>query len=241
MALKFTRRERTTIAKSQRKLFLSVALGIVVFLALIFWGIPALINMSVFISNLSHKAETTKQTQDSSVVFPPTLQPLPEATNSAQINIKGYSSLGDNVILFVNDEQFASALTASDGAFLFSDVKLIDGKNTIWAKAVGANGKESNKSSELTIYYKKSPPKLELAGPDNNITVTGDKKFVVVSGLTDPGNMVFINDHIVVVNPDGSFSYQQSLNDKDNTIKITAQDTAGNQTTIERKVKYSSS
>lgn len=242
MRTNFSRRERVSEAKSQKKLFLTLGFGVVVLIALLLYGVPALINMSIFISNLSHKGQpATIQTQDTSVVFPPNLQPVYEATNSGTITVTGFSDKGNNVSLYLNGDQFGSTVVSNNGTFTFPEVQLQNGQNTLYAKATNTTGKQSNDSNQLSILFKKSNPKLELAGPDDNSTVNGDKKFVVVSGLTDPEDTMTVNGHIVVVNPDGSFSYQQSLNDGDNTIDISASDSAGNQTKTTRHVKYSSS
>ncbi len=242
MLSRFSRRERISETKSQKRLFLAIGISAAIFIALLFYGVPALINMSIFISNLNRKNQPAMQTAtNSGVVFPPSLQAIPQATNSATMTISGFSDKGNNVSLYLNGDQFGSTLAANDGTFTFPDVTLKDGQNTIYAKAANSSGKESENSNQLSILFKKTSPKLELAGPDDNLTVTGDNKFVVVSGLTDPQNSVTVNDHIVVVNPDGSFSYQQILNDGDNTINIVSTDSAGNQTKTTRRVKYSSS
>ncbi len=237
---RFSRRERISEAKGQKRLFLSIGLGVVVLISLLLFGIPALINMSTFISNFNHGKDVVVNETQNGVIFPPVLQPIYSATNSATINITGYAEVSDNVSLYLNGDQFGSTLVSKDGTFSFPDVQLKNGSNTIYDKAQVTGGKESSNSNTLTVLYKKSNPKLELAGPDDNATVNTEQKMVVVSGLTDPEDTVTVNDHIVVVNPDGSFSYQQSLNDGDNTINIVATDSAGNQTKTTRHVKYSS-
>ena len=59
-----------------------------------------------------------------------------------------------------------------------------------------------------------------------------------VDGMTYDNVTVTINDRMVVIKTDNSFSYTYPLNDGDNILKIVATDAAGNQTTVQRKVTY---
>lgn len=237
-----SRRQRVSEIKSEKKLIYAVILGITAVFLLFFYGVPALINMSVFISGLNHKnAPAQAQNPNSVVLFPPTLQPLPEATNSATIDVSGIADKNEKITLFRADQQLDTQDTKDNGRFLFPNVNLNPGQNYFTAAAQDAKGNKSSNSSSVSIFYKNTPPKLEINSPQDNASIISDNKFVVVSGKTDPQSTISVNDHIAVVNPDGSFSYQQSLNDGDNTLKITAQDNAGNQTSTEIHVKYSSS
>ena len=69
--------------------------------------------------------------------------------------------------------------------------------------------------------------------------MNGEKKAVIVTGKVKEDSTVTINGRFVVVQNDGSFSYDFPLNDGDTILKITATDEAGNQTSVERKVTYS--
>ena len=61
---------------------------------------------------------------------------------------------------------------------------------------------------------------------------------ISVSGATDPGDSVSVNDRLAIVDKDGNFSYSLDLNSGDNKIKVVSSDPAGNQTTKELTVKY---
>ena len=56
--------------------------------------------------------------------------------------------------------------------------------------------------------------------------------------MTDDNIAVTINDRMVVIKTDNSFSYGYPLNEGDNILNIVATDAAGNQTTVQRKVTY---
>jgi bacillopeptidase F len=114
----------------------------------------------------------------------------------------------------------------------------MNGANTISARLTDAKGNLSDASNIVSITYANTPPKLVVSDPADNSTVNGDTASVVVNGTTDDNITVTINDRMVVVKSDDSFSYTFPLNDGDNTLKIVATDAAGNQTTVTRKVTY---
>lgn len=237
LSFKKTRIDRIQEQKGSHLLYFSIATGIFMIIAVLFWGVPTLVSMSIFISNLNHRNEVQTKTTDQTPLFPPSLEPIAEATNSSPINIKGYSDKGNTVELYINDNLDDKTTVDDQGTFTFSSVDLKTGSNSIYVKSQNQD-KQSDKSQIYTIVFQKSPPKLEIAKPDNDQTISSEQKETVVSGLTDPGNTITVNDHFVIVNPDGSFSYIALLNDGDNVLKIVAQDKAGNKTTTERKVKY---
>jgi bacillopeptidase F len=206
--------------------------------AIAVWGIPSLISMSIFISNLNHKNDTQIKNTDSDPVFPPILDPVAEATNSSPISVGGYSGSGNAVELYLNDVLDDKTNVDEKGQFLFSNVDLKIGSNSIYVKSQRQD-KQSDKSQIYSIVYKKTLPKLEIEKPDNNQIINSEKKETSVSGITDPGNTVTINDHFVIVNTDGKFSYNIILNEGNNILIIVASDKAGNKTTTERKITYS--
>jgi hypothetical protein len=69
---------------------------------------------------------------------------------------------------------------------------------------------------------------LEQVSPQDNFS-TGDDK-VTVSGQTDPGNKISINNQDVPVDSNGKFSQTVALNPGTNRISIVATDPNGNQT-----------
>jgi bacillopeptidase F len=237
-SFKKTRQDRIQEQKSSHLLFFSIAIGIIMLVAIAVWGIPSLISMSIFISNLNHKNDTQIKNTDSDPVFPPILDPVAEATNSSPISVGGYSGSGNAVELYLNDVLDDKTNVDEKGQFLFSNVDLKIGSNSIYVKSQRQD-KQSDKSQIYSIVYKKTLPKLEIEKPDNNQIINSEKKETSVSGITDPGNTVTINDHFVIVNTDGKFSYNIILNEGNNILIIVASDKAGNKTTTERKITYS--
>ena len=69
--------------KRTKKILVFTIIGITVLLGLtITLGIPLIIGVSVFISNLTNRAQVVEMS-DKTAPFPPVLSPVPTATNSA--------------------------------------------------------------------------------------------------------------------------------------------------------------
>jgi len=77
--------------KTEKNLALSIlGIIIIIFLAIRF-GVPLLVNLSLFLSG-SKNTQTQPVTQDNSFIAPPVLDSFPEATASADIIITGIAS-----------------------------------------------------------------------------------------------------------------------------------------------------
>lgn len=79
-----------------------------------------------------------------------------------------------------------------------------------------------------------APPKLEVKAPADNIKIQSES--TVVSGKTDPGAEVFINDVPISVDPEGNFSEKVSLQSGVNQIGISAKNKLNRVTRISRTV-----
>jgi len=79
---------------------------------------------------------------------------------------------------------------------------------------------------------KTSPPKLDVALP-GDVVASSD---ITISGKTDPGTAVTVNDKPVKVEDDGKFSTTVHLKDGTNLIRVVAKDQAGNEISVTRAV-----
>ncbi len=80
-----------------------------------------------------------------------------------------------------------------------------------------------------------STPKLKLSEPESGIVI--DEKQVVVKGNTEPENSVYINDQLINVQEDGSFTYTLKLFPGENDILIRAVNRHNKVQTIKRTVE----
>ncbi len=232
-----SRLSRVQETRAKKRIIISVALLIFFVIFAFVAGVPLLSRLSLLLTN---NADTGNTSQDQSKLplLAPRFEPIVEATNTAQISISGFANEGETIKVYVNDEEKEKLIIGKDGTFEVRDIDLIEGDNTIYAK-VTKGTKESPPTDLVKIVYKKTPPKLEVSDPSEGQTFLGDSnKSMNLKGKTEPEVNITINDRITLVSSDGSFTYRTDLHDGDNEFKVVATDTAGNQTTLTRKVTY---
>lgn len=232
-----SRLSRLEERKETRRLILAIT-GIIAIFALIgLFGVRALIGFSLFVDK-SKGASPSAGVQNQTVILPPTLNPPPEATNTATISVSGKGQPNLSLIVYLNDAQFKKLSVPTDGNFSINAIPLSDGDNTISAKLTDDKGNTSDLSNVVSVAYASKPPKLDISGPADNANISGDPNTVAVAGATDDNITVTINDRLIVVKSDNTFSYDYPLNDGDNILTILATDAAGNQRKVTRKVIY---
>jgi Glucodextranase, domain B len=209
---------------------------IVLIVAAVIFGEKLLVNFSLMLEKTggsNNSAQLTGQQSDT-YVAPPTLNPVVDATSSAQITVSGFGIKNQTINLYLNDQQIDQTTVGNDNTFKFSSVNLQQGQNTITVKAVNSSGKQSGSSNTDTISYLKNPPLLTISSPqDGQGFDKGSTTTVSIQGTTDPGAKVTVNGFWAIVDDQGNYNYLYTLQDGDNDIKVIATDAAGNQTTKE--------
>ena len=222
--------------KTKKNLFLSI-LGIVLVMLFVFkFGIPLLVNLSLFLSG-SKDNQKQSRNHDPSFVAPPILNSLPQATSSANIIISGLASKNQTINLYINNDLIDKTKTKDNGSFSFQE-SIKPGENTIKAKAVAKDG-ESEFSQTITTALKSAPPSLNVNSPSDGQSFTKDQNIADVKGITNADVKITINGFWAITDDDGNFSYRLPLQNGENKIKIIATDTAGNKNEKEIKVSYS--
>lgn len=231
-------RLRVEEKKLFRKLVTTAVFLILTVIIFIYAGIPLLVKIVIGISSLrGGGVKSAEVATSTSLLFPPVLDPLIEATNSGKITVSGFADKEVTVKIYVNSKESVKVLTDKDGRFSAANVVLTEGTNIITATVVREN-KESNPTAEISVSFKKTAPKLEISLPAEGQKFFSDSKDITISGETDPGNRVIVNDRLAIVNPNGKFDFRVSLSSGENSFKIVATDDAGNKTEMERKVSY---
>jgi hypothetical protein len=201
-----------------------LTIGIVV--GFIFFGIPALAKFAGFLTDLK-KSSQPVEINDTTPPAPPTLDLVPKYTNKETFEITGKTESGATVILFLNNDK-EEILANKEGEFSYT-FKLNRGENSFSAKAKDAAGNESQKSKVYKIIFDDEPPVLEILSPDNDKEFYGPKeRQIIIKGKTEDGASVFVNERVVAVEEDGSFSFMTTLSEGENTFTIKATDPAGN-------------
>ncbi|MCL5783814.1 MAG: hypothetical protein M1142_00455 [Patescibacteria group bacterium] len=236
----FTKRREN---KEKKRLIITLLIGAFLLYFLFSWFLPAFIGGLSLLNRF--KTEPTKETPvaENATLAPPVLNIPFEATSTATIKIGGYSLPNTTVEIYVDDDLKTTAPTGGDGSFTADSIPLNLGTNNISGKTVDDKGNKSFSSKPIQIAYDNEKPKLDLTSPQDNQTIKGGDKKVVVSGTTDSDKDITItaNGIRLIVNTDGSFSQSIDINDRGNTIVVVATDTAGNTTQITRAVTYQAS
>lgn len=81
-----------------------------------------------------------------------------------------------------------------------------------------------------------NPVSLQVTSPQDGAVVNAAQ--VTVSGLSAPGNVVTVNDDILLVGADGQFQTTVSLDEGPNLIEVIASDDAGNEIPVDLTVTY---
>jgi len=233
-----SRLARTEKKKLRKQTFFFGLLTLVLIVVLIYFGIPALIRMAIFIGDLRGSNQQVEQIKG----IPPSapqLAPLVSATQSGSINIGGFAQAETTVVLYRDGSQVEETLTDDEGEFEFKFVKLYEGENEFWAIAENENDEESQPSTKQTVIYDTKTPALSLDKPNDGQEFSGDsEKTIAVEGSTDPEATVYVNDRYYSVNSNGGFSARLNLSDGDNKIVVKAVDDAGNEIVKEIRVKF---
>lgn len=217
----------------QTLLFFGSGVGLIV--AFLFLILPGFIRVMA-LRNLGYKAAT----QDSAILpSRPTLEQPFDATSSATLALTGSAQPNAKVLLLQNGVPGPETRSDDTGSFTFETVTLESGDNTFTAVVENEQSVRSNPSGEMHISFVKDAPKLEIETPTENQEVTKRRDNpIAVKGKTDAGNKVYINDRVLFVSNDGSFSGAVQLSEGDNTIVIKVTNAALIETVEERHVRF---
>ena len=221
-----------------RQTFIFSFLTLLLIAVLLFWGIPSLVKLAVFLGDL----RSSSQPVSSEDAVPPTvpiLRPSAPATNSATLRISGFSEDGTTVVLSINGSDTHEVLVEANGEFLFDSVSLQPGENTISARSVDKAGNASRSSADVRVIYDNALPSLTVDSPQDRASFVGSSEKVLrVSGTSESDSVVRINGLFAILSTEGGFSSSLTLSPGDNTITVTASDRAGNETVVTRTVSY---
>lgn len=236
MARKKTRlqrkREKESLNQAVKYLFL---IFLTLFLIIKF-GLPGLIRMAGFIGNIRSSSQPIEK-QNAMPPQTPVLNPLPEATSSAEINIYGFGEAGTTAQLYVRGITISDSMINNEGEFEFLAVHLREGENEIFVKARDDQENISQESVSYIIKLDKSAPELTVESPKDGDEFFDNDSPITVSGSSEKEATIRVNNHMVI-NNNGSFETKLELKDGDNQIDVEVVDKAGNKTLKTITVNY---
>ena len=201
------------------------------------FGTSLLVGFSVFLAGSKNQSSLNTNNSKTNFIAAPILNPLPSATNSAQIVISGKADKNTKIDLYVNDSQTDNTEADSNGNFFFTE-NLSAGDSQIKVKAE-VNNKFSDFSNTYTVSFKNNAPLLSVDSPSDGQSFSKDQNSVNVTGKTDSNVSVTVNGFWAIINENNNYSYSLPLQNGDNQIKVIATDMAGNKTEKDLKVTYS--
>lgn len=222
--------------KAQKKLSIAVvgSLAVLVFLGV--FGLKILVGFSLLVDRIRGNSPAAQQ--QSNLLLPPVMDPLPEATFSATLSISGKATARMSLVIYVDDTEYKTLTVPDDGLFTLADIAVDEGRVSLKSKITDDNDNASDYSNILHVTVDRKPPTLAVSKPEDGAKIQDGSHKVTIEGMTDSDSKVMVNDRIVVVRGDGSFVYTIPIADGDNTLNVVAIDPAGNRTTVERHVTY---
>ncbi len=222
------------------RIFLIGFLSLVLVIFLFTWGIQVLVSIADLWGVVRGTNQNTTSTTSNKTIAPfaPRLEPLGMATNSAKLTVRGFAKESTIVELFLNDQTAGQTKVSDDKTFQFDNLTLIEGQNSLVAFSADEAGNKSQPSERLLIAYQTKAPKLDVNTPSDRQVFSGDQKTALVSGKIEQASTVTVNGFWAILNSDGTFSYNLSLNSGDNSMHVEALDEAGNKTTKDLTVIY---
>ncbi len=183
-----------------------------------------------------HRNETGPTVQVT--LSPPIFNNLPKATNQKTITIEGFAKSGTTVILYLNGPEKGETLTDGEGKFVFENIQLMDGRNTLFAKLVDGNGNKSENSETEVITVDDKKPDITINEPKDGETIKNLNKRILIKGSVSEKSKITINNRLVVLKPDLTFEFLLGVDEGDVQVKVKATDEAGNSKTEIVNVKY---
>jgi len=227
-----SRRVKHEETNALRQTAILVAAAIIILILTVLIIIPGVIR---FVGGLSSGTTVTEQQG-----LPPQVPQLAapyEATYSATLTVTGFTTPKAKVIIVKNGEQQKEKDADEAGNFSVP-VKLDQGENHL--SAFAKNGDlESQPSQEFVTVLDTEPPKLEVTEPVDNQTIQGKKnQTVTVKGKTKPKAKLYLNDRLIFLADDGTFTTTQRLENGANSWSFRIVDNAGNITEQKMTVNF---
>lgn len=147
-------------------------------------------------------------------------------TNQENVTVEGTTESGATVAVNGN------AVTVDAQGRFSASIKLSLGENTVTVETKDALGNAVSKSVKAT--YDPNAPSLEVSYPPDNLLT--NNKDLTITGKTEAGSTLTINEVSVSVDAEGRFSHALTLSEGENTITVISSDSLGNKITASRKV-----
>ena len=233
--------KRSRLKREEEKKFVyrGILLGLIsvgVLLSLLFFGLPVMIKLSVWLGEVRGKYNETIPERTLPPLAPRLIAEY-EATNSAKLEIRGYAEKDTEVELLKNDVSLAKVRVDEAGEFRFENVELVDGENSFSAIARSEVNGSSEVSERMRVVLDREPPELDLTNPSETSLKVEVADFDIVGRVTR-GSSVTVNGQLAMVDDQGVFKLKVQLSPGKNTFEVKARDLAGNEKSKSVEITY---
>ena len=225
---RYSRRASVEEKRNITKAYKYIALSVIAICFLIFFGLPILIKFAGFLADIGKSTKPVDIT-DTTPPAPPQFDSIPEYINNQRLEIAGSSENGAIVTITANGDS-SEIVANSDGRFSFL-FNLDNGENTIEARAKDNSGNESTSTKLVKIIFDDKEPIFENITPNDGSSYygSGQRQLVIKGNVNEKVNLL-INERVVAVSEDGTFTFSTTLSEGINSFEIKAVDPAGNET-----------
>ena len=154
-------------------------------------------------------------------------------TNADSITLAGSAQPRGRVVISADGAPPVSRRADGEGRFSYEFTSAEDADFVIRVAEVVTGGVSSEWSEVVTVRFDRIPPPLRITQPTSPQT-TSDS--VLLTGRTEPGATVSVNESEVTVDRSGGFAHELSLAIGDNRVGISTMDEAGNRLTFSMTV-----
>lgn len=204
------------------------------FIFLIFkFGITAAVKISEF---LQRNKPGNEGILTDNYLPAPKFSSVPEATNSATLSIYGYAPANKEVVINLNNSEYKSLATDSEGKFS-GEIELSLGTNSFYGFSKDFDSKTSVSSPTYSIFFSDTPPPLEIIDPIDLSTIKNNPD-ITIKGKTDSRAKVYVDNHQILVNSDGTFSHFVKLQKGENKFIFSSLDLAQNKKEIQYTLNF---
>lgn len=233
-----TRLERHMQEQSRKKALL-LALVIVVIVAFFLTvGVPLFVSLSGRVSDYLAGETVAEEESDDLEFSDVEIDAIPEATNSASIELSGTVASVDRLSVYLNGKVIQRLNVEGKSEFITEIEGLDAGTNEVYISGERKGSTNIRRSSKHTVLFNADKPTLEISEPTDGSNTPREE--ITVVGKTNPGsgNQVRVNGAPTVIAADGSFRWPVRLREGENKILVRVEDNAGNFEEKTVTVKY---
>jgi hypothetical protein len=236
----YTYKPQDSLSGQEKQVYARVIIVLILIvgisIALYFWGVQIVLKLSSFWNVVGSEDTANSQTNISSnePIFAPRIDPITSPTSKDKLDLRGWSQPGSEVKLFHNSKEVATVLADRNGRYEYNGLVLVDGENEIYGITT-LDSKVSEPSETQKVELDTKYPDLTTTYDESKVAEEGK---VIVAGKTEPNAEVYVNDHRVILQADGSYSYEYTLSEGANHLLVKAVDAAGNENKKEKDIEY---